>query len=62
MGCRKRREKRELIRLTKNGEGALIRCESRELSGRGLYVCPDPKCFTLVQKKQGRRTPPRMTI
>jgi predicted RNA-binding protein YlxR (DUF448 family) len=57
MGCRKRRDKRELIRMTRNEAGALIRCETGELRGRGFYVCPDAKCLTMTQKKQGRKTP-----
>jgi hypothetical protein len=56
MGCRKRREKKELIRLMKHAEGTFVRCEKKNPSGRGFYVCPDMKCLKGVRKKQGRGT------
>ncbi len=57
MGCRKRREKKELIRLTKNAEGAFAPGEKKNSPGRGFYLCPDPECFTRAQKKQPKGIP-----
>jgi hypothetical protein len=57
MGCRKRREKRELIRLTKNAEGVFVPDEKKISPGRGFYLCPDPECFARAQKKQPKGIP-----
>jgi uncharacterized protein len=43
IGCRSRRKKEELVRLTRNAEG-----------GRGLYLCPDADCLRRAQKRMKR--------
>jgi hypothetical protein len=54
VGCRKRREKRELIRLVRNAVGAFVPDEKKNLPGRGVYLCPSPDCIARAQKKQLR--------
>ena len=52
VGCRQRREKRELIRLVRNAEGTFVPDEKKNLPGRGFYLCPNADCFARAQKKQ----------
>jgi uncharacterized protein len=54
VGCRKRREKNELIRLAKNAEGVFIRSGKRNPEGRGFYLCPESRCVRAAMKKQGK--------
>jgi predicted RNA-binding protein YlxR (DUF448 family) len=41
MGCRKRRPKSEMLRLTAHG----IDRDGRSHPGRGFYLCPDTLCL-----------------
>ncbi len=50
MGCRERKEKRQLIRVVRTPEGEVKLDFSGKLSGRGAYLCPDPECLRKAQK------------
>jgi hypothetical protein len=50
IGCRKRKKKKELMRLTR-GEGTFILDRTTLLAGRGYYLCPDANCLRMAQKK-----------
>jgi len=52
IGCRERREKKEMIRFVRNSEGALLLSESRNMSGKGFYLCPDVKCLKAAMRKK----------
>jgi predicted RNA-binding protein YlxR (DUF448 family) len=52
LGCRKRKRKEDLVRLIKGADGHFFLNDKKELSGRGYYLCPDPACLKLAQKKQ----------
>ena len=45
MGCRERKAKRELIRVVRSPEGEISLDFKGKASGRGAYVCPDPRCL-----------------
>lgn len=45
MGCRERKNKRELIRVVRTPEGGVQLDFSGKLNGRGAYLCPDPECL-----------------
>ena len=45
MGCRERREKRQMIRVVRTPEGAVNLDFSGKMNGRGAYICPDPECL-----------------
>jgi len=50
--CRRRRPKRELLRIVRTPEGFILD-DSGKLPGRGAYVCPDnPACW---EEKKLRR-------
>ena len=42
MGCRERRNKRDMIRVVRQTDGNVSLDFSGKLNGRGAYVCPDP--------------------
>ncbi len=45
MGCRERKEKRQLIRVVRSPEGDVSLDFSGKKNGRGAYLCPDPNCL-----------------
>ena len=45
MGCRERKEKRQLIRVVRSPEGEVSLDFSGKKNGRGAYLCPDPMCL-----------------
>ena len=50
MGCRERKEKREMIRVVRETSGKVSLDFSGKLNGRGAYVCPDPECLKKCRK------------
>ena len=52
MGCRERREKRQMIRVVRGTDGNVSLDFSGKLNGRGAYVCPDPECLKKAQKSK----------
>jgi predicted RNA-binding protein YlxR (DUF448 family) len=54
MGCRKKRKKEEMVRFIKRSDGVLFTDEEKNLNGRGYYLCPNPICLKLAQKKRRR--------
>ncbi len=45
MGCRERKEKRELIRVVRSPEGELSLDFRGKAPGRGAYLCPNAVCL-----------------
>ena len=45
MGCRERKEKREMIRVVRSPEGAVNLDFRGKAPGRGAYICPDMACL-----------------
>lgn len=52
MGCRERREKRQLIRVVRSPEGEVSLDFSGKKNGRGAYLCPDPACLKKAIKSK----------
>jgi uncharacterized protein len=50
VACRKTGVKRELVRLVRVPETGVEIDLSRKKSGRGAYLCPDPKCWEIALK------------
>jgi predicted RNA-binding protein YlxR (DUF448 family) len=48
LGCRRRRPKRELVRLVRAGDGR-VSADARG-AGRGAYVCRDTECLERALK------------
>ncbi len=45
VACRTKRPKRELIRVVRTPEGAVVIDRSQKQNGRGAYLCPRPTCW-----------------
>ena len=45
MGCRERKEKRQMIRVVRCTDGSVNLDFSGKMNGRGAYVCPNPECL-----------------
>ncbi len=52
MGCRERKEKRELIRVVRTPEGGVVLDFRGKVSGRGAYLCPDLGCLKKARKSR----------
>ena len=50
MGCRERKNKRDMIRVVRMTDGNVSLDFSGKLNGRGAYVCPDPECLKKARK------------
>ena len=51
MGCRERKNKRDMLRVVRGTDGAVTLDFGGKLNGRGASVCPDPECL-----KKARQT------
>ena len=45
LGCREMKPKKDLIRVVRSPEGEISLDFKGKASGRGAYVCPDPRCL-----------------
>ena len=45
MGCRERKNKRELIRVGRCTDGTVNLDFGGKMNGRGAYLCPNPECL-----------------
>ena len=52
MGCRERRDKRELIRVVRGTDGNVSLDFSGKLNGRGAYICPKTECLQKARKSK----------
>ena len=50
VGCREKKEKRELIRVVKSPEGVVSLDFRGKKPGRGAYVCPSADCLKRARK------------
>lgn len=52
MGCNKKKEKSELIRIVKNKENEISIDQTGKKEGRGAYICKDIECLEKLQKSK----------
>lgn len=50
IGCRKVQPKKELLRLVLQPAGKIVFDQKQKMEGRGVYLCPEQRCFTLAYK------------
>ena len=50
MGCRERKNKRDMIRVVRKTDGKVSLDFSGKLNGRGAYICPDAACLKKARK------------
>ena len=53
MGCRERKNKRDLIRVVRGTDGNVSLDFGVKMNGRGAYICPNPECLKKVRKSKG---------
>lgn len=50
LGCRKTRNKEDLIRVVRTPDGGTLIDHDQKMSGRGAYLCRDEDCLKRVRK------------
>lgn len=53
VGCRERKNKKELTRIVRTPEGNVILDPTGKKAGRGAYICPNSVCLEKVVKSKG---------
>ena len=62
MGCRERKNKRDMIRVVRQTNGEVSLDFSGKLNGRGAYICPDPECLKKARKAKSLERSLEVTI
>ena len=52
VGCRTKRDKKDLLRIVKTPEGEICVDATGKKSGRGAYICPDAQCLQKARKSR----------
>lgn len=52
MGCRERKNKKELIRVVRGTDGTVSLDFSGKSNGRGAYLCPDLQCLIKARRSK----------
>ena len=52
IGCGRICEKRELIRIVRTPEGAILADPDGKAEGRGAYLCRNPECLAGARKRK----------
>ena len=52
VGCREMKEKRSLLRIVKNAEGAISFDRVGKAPGRGAYICRSKECLQKAMKQR----------
>jgi len=52
VGCREMKEKRSLLRIVKNAEGAISFDRIGKAPGRGAYICKARECLDKAMKQK----------
>ncbi|MBR5289114.1 MAG: YlxR family protein [Clostridia bacterium] len=52
VGCREMKEKRSLLRIVKNAEGAISFDRVGKAPGRGAYICRSRECLDKAMKQK----------
>lgn len=50
LGCNQHKPKKELLRVVRTPEGETVLDFTGKRSGRGAYICYDPKCLKIARK------------
>ena len=50
VGCREMKNKKDLIRIVRTPEEAIVIDSTGKKAGRGAYICPDSQCFKVAVK------------
>lgn len=50
IGCKEKKEKKELIRIVKSNEGSISVDRTGKQNGRGAYICDNLECLEKSRK------------
>lgn len=52
VACRELKEKKDMLRVVKNGDDKIFIDFSSKAAGRGAYVCDKPECVAKLKKQR----------
>ena len=52
VACRELKEKRQMLRVVKDGDGKIFLDFSSKASGRGAYICDNSDCIKKLRKQR----------
>lgn len=61
-GCGEKKSKKEMIRVLKTSEEAILIDATGKKNGRGAYLCPSIECLTRARKNKGLERSLKMPI
>lgn len=53
VGCQEMKNKKEMIRVIRTGEGEFLLDATGRKNGRGAYICPNQECLKKAIKGKG---------
>ncbi len=62
IGCREKKDKKDLIRIVKNKEGIITLDRTGKANGRGAYICDDIQCLEKAIKTKALERAFEMSI
>ena len=62
MGCRERKNKRDMIRVVRKTDGEVYLDFCGKLNGRGAYICPEAACLKKARKAKSLDRSREVTI
>ena len=62
IGCGEMKAKKEMIRVIKTAEGAIMLDATGRKNGRGAYICPNSECLQKAVKNKGLERSFKMPI
>ena len=61
-GCREMKNKKEMIRVLRTGEGEILLDATGKKNGRGAYLCFSRECLEKARKNHGLERSLKMAI
>ena len=52
IGCREKKKKEEMMWLVQSPAGPVVVNGKKPHQGRGFYLCPDLRCFSMAKKRK----------
>ncbi len=62
IGCREKKDKKDLIRIVKNKEGIITLDRTGKANGRGAYICDNIQCLEKAIKTKALERTFEMSI
>jgi uncharacterized protein len=62
VACRTMKARPELIRFVRNAGGKALIDHAGRAPGRGAYLCRDPACWTLAQRRRALERALRVSV